>query len=128
MASRLLVIDDSRFFLDLYQHIFASEGYEVHISSSGCQYVANIETLDPELIILDYHLDAEGSGELLLHQLKTSQATSSIPIILSTGDEGVLCEQEGFLKKHKVRVVLKPFLPDNLVQMVRQVLLERGKS
>jgi CheY-like chemotaxis protein len=124
MASRLLIIDDEEPLLFLYQLILEPEGYDIHVASSGLPQVMNIDHVLPDLIILDYHVGRDGRQEPLWQQLKADSPTSAIPLILCTADANVLRKREGSLREAGVRVVLKPFNIDVLLQTIRQSLQE----
>ena len=122
MAARILVIDDDQDLLDIFRLILEAEAYDVQVASSSFKTVVDIEPLAPDLIILDYHLNALGCEEPLLHKLKTYQSTVSIPVIICTTDERVMRDQQDTLRGQGVRIVLKPFDIDDLMFHVRQAL------
>ena len=57
MTPRLLVLDDEQDLLYLYQLILEPEGYDVHLAASGFEQVTDIEHFQPDLLILDYHVN-----------------------------------------------------------------------
>jgi len=125
MASRLLVLDDEPDLLFLYQLILEPEGYDVHIAASGFEQATDIEHMQPDLLILDYHMSQRcHSEEPLLRQLKAYPPTSALPVILCTADAHAIAEQEDFLRAHRVGVLLKPFAIADLVALVRHMLQE----
>src|SRR5712691_4526188 len=63
MAARILVIDDTQAHLDLFRLILEAEAYDVQVASSSFQNAVDIEQLAPDLIILDYHLNAQSDEE-----------------------------------------------------------------
>lgn len=124
MTPRLLVIDDEKDLLLLYQLILEPEGYDVYLAPSLLPQVIDLDLVLPDLIILDYHLGGHGRKEPLLQQLRTSPSTSAIPVILCTADTNVILEQEDFLRESGVRVVCKPFVISVLLQTIQQALME----
>ncbi len=125
MPPRILVIDDNQELLDIYQQILEPEGFDVQVSLFPLEDLADIERLKFDLIILDYHLNAQANEEPFLQRLKTYPPTTSLPVIISTADERAMREQETMLREQGVRVILKPFDIDDLVQILHQVLQER---
>lgn len=125
MTPHVLVLDDEQDLLYLYQLILEPEGYLVHIAASGFEQVMDIERFQPNLLILDYHLRRRRSGpESLLHQLKASPSTATLPVILCTADADAVADEEDFLRAHHVGVLLKPFTIAALVHLVGQLLQE----
>ena len=122
MAARILVIDDTQAHLDLFRLILEAEAYDVQVASSSFQNAVDIEQLAPDLIILDYHLNAQSDEEPLLHKLKAYQPTASIPVIICTADVEAMRNQKDALREQGVRVVLKPFDIDDLVFQARQAM------
>jgi CheY-like chemotaxis protein len=125
MAFHILVIDDDQELLDTYQQILEPEGFDVQVSLSPFENLADIERLKFDLIILDYHLSAQDNGESFLQPVKVYQPTASLPVIISTADARAMGRQETKLREQGVRVILKPFDIDDLLQTVIQALQER---
>jgi CheY-like chemotaxis protein len=125
MPSRILVIDDTQELLDLYQLILEAEGFDVQVSLSPFENLADIERLKFDLIILDYRLSGSVNEEPFLQRLKSYPPTASLPVVISTADEKAMREQETALKEQGVRVILKPFDIDDLVRTLHQALQER---
>lgn len=65
MTPRLLVLDDELDLLYLYQLILEPEGYAVHIAASGFEQAMDIEHFQPDLLILDYHMNRRDTEPLL---------------------------------------------------------------
>jgi CheY-like chemotaxis protein len=122
MTPRLLVIDDDETQLLLYRLILEREGYDVHLIASGFPQAMNLDVVLPDLMIVDYHVGRHGRNEPLWQQLKAFPPTAAIPLILCTADAHALCAQEDLLRDAGVRVVLKPFTIDALLQTIRQAL------
>ena len=113
----ILLIDDTQEILDLMRDLLEEEGYQVTTAQAYLD-LAKIKTLAPDLIVQD--LLFEGMQEtgwkfLTLSQLDPELAR--IPLILCTAavrtvNEPAMAEQ---LDRLGVRVVLKPFLIDDLL-------------
>ena len=125
MPSRILIIDDNQELLDIYQQILEPEGLDVQVSLSPFENLTDIEHLKFDLIILDYHLNSRVNEEPFLQRLKAYSPTASLPVIISTADERAMRKQKTALKEQGVRVILKPFDIDDLLQIVYQTLQER---
>lgn len=128
MAPRLLVLDDEPDLLFLYRLILEPEGYDVHIAAFGFEQVTDIEHFQPDLLILDYHLNRRyRDTEPLWRQLKAYPPTAALPMILCTADAYALSDEQDFLKTSHVGVILKPFAIAALIQLVSQMLKVTAK-
>ena len=118
----ILCINNSEDVLRLFRELLGEEGYRVTTQSYVDKDLDAIGDLKPDLIILDYMWDHEDSGWALLQMAKMSRKTKSIPIILCTGAVKQVSELEAHLLDMKVRVVLKPFDIDHLLEVIAREL------
>ena len=118
----ILVINDAQEILDLLRDLLEEEGYRVSLHSSAVHDLATIKALAPDLIILDHLIGQEAHGWTLLQKLKLDRETAALPVILCTAALGTVREIEGHLRQMEVRVVLKPFDIDVLLEAVAQAL------
>jgi CheY-like chemotaxis protein len=79
--SKILIVDDNPDILHLMQLLFASRGFEVTGTLKGEETFELVNTLQPSLIFLDIHLSGM-DGRDISRQLKTTQETKHIPVIL----------------------------------------------
>jgi CheY-like chemotaxis protein len=115
MAQHILVIDDDDDLRDLFQAALEQAGYEVSLSPTVYADVADVERLQPDLLLLD--------GLTQLEQLRSYPPTRSLPIILCTAAAArPVRERVEALRRHGVPVVYKPFEMENLFQTIRRVL------
>lgn len=84
MNSRVLLIDDSRFLRTALQRSLAGQGFEVQVASDGEEALQIIRTAEFDLILLDLFLPKMTGHEVIKH-LKSSAATSAIPIVVLSG-------------------------------------------
>ena len=69
MPSRILVIDDNQELLDTYQQILEPEGFDVQVSLSPFENLADIERLKFDLIILSNLIGSLSDVQNVLEQL-----------------------------------------------------------
>jgi CheY-like chemotaxis protein len=84
MAKRILVVDDSRDFVDLVQVALEQVGYEVIPVVESLAVPAVVNQQLPDVIMLDIRMPGR-SGWELLDMLRTNPATRTIPVIITTG-------------------------------------------
>ncbi len=119
-APHLLVIDDEPHVSLVIQHACRSSGYRVSTArtlNEGREFIA--ADPDVDVLLLDVSLP-DGSGLDYLAELRTSEETSDLPVIVLTGAgyDNVL-EQAHALK---ALVVTKPFSPTKLRRMVTGIV------
>ena len=122
MGTRIMVVDDTQELLDLFQELLSDEGYEVVLNAAGIQDVAEVERVRPGLIILDHIIDGKPAGLQMVRQLQLQPATAAIPVIVCTAASLAVEEMEGYLQAPGIRLVLKPFDVDELLQSVQCAL------
>lgn len=115
----ILAINNSDDVLKLFRDLLEEEGYRVSTHAYVDKDLDALCELRPDLIILDYMWAAEDSGWALLQMIKMNPKTSAIPMILCTGAVKQVRDLEGHLANMSVRVVLKPFDIDQLLQAIR---------
>lgn len=122
MASRVLVVDDDPYNLDLFHMLLQADGYEVILSNTGYQEMAEVEAIDPDLIIMDIRLPRKQEGFTLLQKLKLYQPTKDIPVIICTAAVEFIREHGESLQEKGIPVICKPFHIDDLLEAVHQSL------
>jgi CheY-like chemotaxis protein len=78
---KILIVDDNADVLQVMQLLLGSRGFDVAITTKGEETFGLANTFAPHLIFLDIHLSGI-DGTDISRQLKTSETTKHIPIIL----------------------------------------------
>ena len=81
----IMVVDDDPDIMTLVKKIIERRGYMAECVSSGEEVFRRLEVQKPDLILLDVVLP-EMDGLEVLTRLKSRPETSSIPVILLTGN------------------------------------------
>ena len=124
--TRILVADDDPSILRLLQLNFELEGYEVSTASDGEEALAKARASSPDVVVLDVMMPGMDGWEVC-RRLKEDETMRDVPVILLTA---LGQEQE---RRHGLAVgaseyVMKPFDPDQLVQMVKGTLSGAGRD
>lgn len=130
-ASRILVADDDPLLRSLLVHKLSAEGHLVLTAEDGAQALAVIREQKPDLIVLDALMPVMDGFEVL-RRLKAEHLFNT-PVIMLTA---LKREQDivGALQLGAADYLVKPFIPDELSQRVRRLLLsaagpgERGSD
>jgi DNA-binding response OmpR family regulator len=122
MPKRVLVIDDICIMLDLLEYMLHLAGYQVVTARDALTALAQIETLHPDLIVLDIMMPTMNGYEFIEQLRHRHQA---IPIVLLTVKEHTPEEVErlgvaGYLRK--------PFHQSELLHQVKALLGDAHKS
>jgi PleD family two-component response regulator len=105
---KILIVDDESANLTLLRHILAEEpDYAIFAATSGEEALKLVANNPPDLILLDIILPGI-SGFEVLRALKDDPATKEIPVIIITGIDDAVSEEEGLLLG-AVDYVTKPF-------------------
>ena len=121
MAKKILVIEDDKDIRDTIVYILEEEAYEV-VSSGDSKILKSVTTIAPNLILMDNWLTewkSDANGQQLSKQLKTSPATSHIPVIIISAVSNIKeIAEEGLADSY----LKKPFDVVALVDMVRKFI------
>ncbi len=120
--SRILVVNDTQEILQMFRDLLEDAGYEVALLSYAPTEMAEVQRINPDLIILDLIFGSEQLGMQLLDKLKMKRETAAIPVIICSAAIILLRDIEGYLKAHGVAIVPKPFDIDVLLETVKQSL------
>jgi CheY-like chemotaxis protein len=110
----VLVVEDDPWIRSLMADLLAGEGYSVVQASDGKAGLELAEENEPDVILLDLAMP-EKSGLDVLHELKNSQPTSDIPVIIVSAYAMLMMGSDA---RRADGVIQKPFdLADLLVQV-----------
>ena len=121
MAHKILVIEDDKNIRDTICYILEEENFEV-VSSGDSKILKSINTLKPDLILLDNWLTewkSDATGQQLSKELKTNPATKHIPIIIISAVSNIKEIAEAGLADSYMR---KPFDMADLVTTVKKFI------
>lgn len=80
---RILVIEDQELNRKVVRIVLQSKGYTVVEATDAAEALANLETVAPDLILMDIALPGQ-SGDELARQIKAELKWTNIPIIALT--------------------------------------------
>jgi CheY-like chemotaxis protein len=118
----IMVIDQTEEILKLFEEILGDEGYKVSLHYLSQQSLQEVKQLLPDLIISDHSFDDENLGWQFLQKLKMDKQTRNIPVIVCSTNMQIMQDAEGRLFNMGIRVLPKPFLIDDLLSLVEQLI------
>jgi CheY-like chemotaxis protein len=121
---RIAVIDDDWSCLQLVQELLEDEGFQVAIRADLHGSYEFIKRWQPDVVILDLIQDRRPVGLGVLAALAEDEHLRGLPLIVVSADAVRLRHLERGLQDEGVSVLTKPFDLQELVDLVRQALLE----
>jgi DNA-binding response OmpR family regulator len=111
---KVLVAEDDPTMVNLLKTLLKMEGFEVIAPDADQDVVKAVHDHCPDILLLDVHL-AHQNGLEILDSIHKSENGCNARIIMTSGlnvkDECMKRGADGFL--------LKPFMPDDLIQMLK---------
>jgi len=118
---RIVYIEDDPEMVDLVTIILNRRGFDVKGANGGHHGLSIVQQELPDLVLLDLMMpDIDGWD--VYHQLKSSESTSHIPVIIITAKAQAI---DRVLGLHIARVddyISKPFRPQELLDSIDRVL------
>ncbi|HMF49590.1 MAG TPA: sigma-54 dependent transcriptional regulator [Candidatus Saccharimonadales bacterium] len=122
MPSKILIVDDEPFNLDLLEQELTDLGYAVARADDGAQALSEIEQVAPDLVLLDYLMPRMNGFEVLHTVRKTNK---DLPVVIVTAHGSIERAVEA-IKAGADDFITKPFDPEHLALVVKKNL-ERAK-
>lgn len=126
MEKLIAIVDDERDILNLVSHHLRREGYKTKEFQDSRNFLMYIESIVPDLTILDIMLPGLDGLELC-KLLKGKNATVSMPIIMLTA-KGTEADVVVGLEIGADDYIIKPFSPRELVARIKTVLRRSSKK
>lgn len=118
MASRILLVDDEPFNLDLLEQELGEQGRAVARCASGPEALAKIPDFQPDLILLDYMMPGM-TGLEVLKEIRNRELDTPVVIVTAHGTIERAVES---MKQGADDFITKPFDPDHLAIVVKKAL------
>ena len=122
MPPQIMVVDNNQTIRAMFSFITQHEGWTVSGYSYANVNLATIQSLNPDLIVLDFIEYRIGESWELLQLLKMEESTAAIPIIISTTMVNLPAEIKAYLVSRDISVLSKPFAAADFLSIARQVL------
>jgi two-component system alkaline phosphatase synthesis response regulator PhoP len=122
----VLVIDDEEHILNILAYNLQLDGLEVYLAEDGPTGLEIVREKKPDVIVLDWMMP-EMDGLEVLSELGKDEVTKDIPVIMLTCKKMMLDVGQA-LYQGAADYILKPFEPEELVEIVRRKLESVVKS
>jgi CheY-like chemotaxis protein len=114
-----LVVDDEPDYRFLLRITLELAGYTVMEAPHGEAALESVRVSPPALVITDRMMPRMGGG-MLIERLRADAGTAAIPIVMLSGTHGVQPGADA--------VVMKPFEPDELIELVARLMEGSGSG
>jgi CheY-like chemotaxis protein len=126
MASTVMLADDDPVLLEEAADALRGAGFKVVEAADGQEALQEALSRRVDLIVMDASMP-EVNGLEACHCLKAMPKTQKIPVVLTVAKRDPEARMLGERTHGSVRILRKPFLPDELVSLARQ-RVKRKKS
>lgn len=117
--ARVLIADDDPLLRALLEHKLAADGHIVISAEDGGEVLGLVSEHSPDLIVMDAMMPVMDGFEVL-RRLKVGVEHSEIPVIMLTALRRE-ADIVGALQLGAADYLVKPFIPDELLQRVRRL-------
>ena len=116
---KVLVVDDELHITALLKFTLEMNGYEVVIANDGMEAMEKVESVRPDLILLDIKMPRL-NGWQVCEKLKSNELTKNIPIIMVTAFAQKEAQQRS-MELGADEYISKPFEGSFLLETVKKV-------
>lgn len=124
--ARILIVDDDEMLRALLQYRLEADGHDIMALEDGGQVLETLATYRPDLLVLDAMMPVMDGFEIL-RRLKTGPRPDPTPVIMLTALKRE-ADVVGALDLGAADYLSKPFIPDELSQRIRRVLVARSQT
>lgn len=117
--ARVLIADDDALLRGLLQHKLAADGHLVLVAEHGGEVLDLVRDQRPDLVVLDAMMPVMDGFEVL-RRLKADPDAASVPVIMLTALRRE-ADVVGGLQLGAADYLVKPFIPDELLERVRRL-------
>jgi DNA-binding NtrC family response regulator len=118
MPSKILIVDDEPFNLDLLEQELNDLGYPSERAGDGKQALQMIDKLNPDLVLLDYRMP-DMNGIDVLREIRRQKKDLPVIMITAYGTIDVAVEA---VKAGADDFITKPFDPEHLALVIKKAL------
>ena len=125
MASTVMLADDDPVLLGEAADALRDAGFRVVEAADGQEALQEALNRRVDLIVMDASMP-EVDGLEACHCLKAMPKTQKIPVVLTISKRDPASRRLGERTHGSVRVLRKPFLPDELVSLAKQLVKRKS--
>jgi DNA-binding response OmpR family regulator len=112
---KIMVAEDDQTMVNLLTTLLKMDGFEVVALDADEDIPAAVERNCPDILLLDVHLSNQNGLEIL-DTLRSTEIGCNMHVVMISG----LNVKEECLRHGADDFLLKPFMPDDLIKMIRK--------
>ena len=120
MKPKILIVDDEPDVVSFIERTLKAEGFDVACAYDGIGALDLVDSEKPDLVLLDIMMPMI-SGYEVCEQIKANPQTQDIPVICVSSAHTPDARAQS-LKVGASTLVVKPFLPKELIAQIRRYL------
>ncbi len=125
--TKIMLVDDEPDVIYLVKKLLEKEGYDVVEYYNGKDCLENVESDDPDLILLDIMMPGIDGWEVS-RTLKKRDSTKDIPIVMLTVRVSEDSVEKSFEYAYADGHIGKPIITEKMLNTILWVLKNRGKT
>lgn len=114
----ILVVDDDDVMRSALKRVLENNGYAVKLAEDGVQLSIILETMEPDLILLDVNLPWVDGNELC-HLIRSHQFLHTTPVVMVSAHKSEEDIQKG-IASGALDFIPKPFDIDHLISVIEK--------
>jgi len=112
--AKVLLAEDDQTMISLLKTLLKMEGYEAVALDVTSDVPAAIERENPDFLFMDVHMGKQ-SGLEIVEQIRKNPALANLRVVMTSG----LNVKDECLKRGANHFLLKPFMPDDLLKLLK---------
>jgi two-component system, OmpR family, response regulator len=112
-----MIVDDDKLTVTLLTTLLELDDFEVTSVPDGANAYVQAGNVMPAAFLVDYHL-ADGAGTEFVRKLRADSRFATTPVVMASG----LDRSEEATEAGANHFLIKPFDPDDLVQLLKKLL------
>ncbi|MDD1701995.1 MAG: response regulator [Methanoregula sp.] len=124
MNHTILIVDDSPFIVEGLAAILKRKGYNTLTAHGGDECLVLLQTVVPDLVLLDIMMEPMDGWETLDH-IKSNPTTKEIPVLMFSAKKITPAEAE----EHSINIenfVSKPVSPAQLLESIQKIFSRKN--
>jgi len=112
--AKVLLAEDDQTMISLLKTLLKMEGYEAVALDVTSDVPAAVERENPDFLFMDVHMGKQ-SGLEIVEQIRKNPALANLRVVMTSG----LNVKDECLKRGANHFLLKPFMPDDLLKLLK---------
>jgi CheY-like chemotaxis protein len=113
--AKVLLAEDDPTMVSLLKVLLKMEGFDVVALDSDANVPDAVVRERPDVLFMDVHLGQQ-SGMDIMDAIRKNRETSDLRVVMTSG----LNVQEECIRRGANHFLLKPFMPDDLISVLKQ--------